>query len=230
MAEYKIARGKGRPKDLTGHRTGRLAIQYRLPERISGRIVWRCICDCGNACQVTSNQLLHKTKPTRSCGCLKLDVLRTHGGSGTSEFSAFQNMHQRCSNQKSPRFAGWGGRGISVCERWQTFENFIADMGPKPSPALTLERIDNDGNYEPGNCEWATRKKQQRNMSRNHVLTFNGESHALATWADRIGMPVKTLESRIKRHWTVERAFTQPVQAMTRSRSGKLRSRDTGSS
>jgi len=141
----------------------------------------------------------------------------THGQTYTPEFRAWTNMLQRCYNPKNPRFNRYGARGIIVCDAWHVFANFLGSMGPKPVSGLTLERKDNNGNYEPDNCHWATRKQQQRNMSRNHTLTFAGVTLPVAGWADRIGMPVKVLHGRVRRGWTTERALTQPRQPHRRA-------------
>lgn len=112
---------------------------------------------------------------SRSCGCLKDEILktasRTHGHSSpvSPEYRAWNNMRNRCSNPKVNHYQDYGGRGIRVCARWQIFENFLADMGRRPSPLYTLERMDNDGNYEPGNCKWATRYEQQHNKRRAYA-------------------------------------------------------------
>lgn len=127
-------------------------------------------------------------------------------------------MRNRCRNPKYPMYHRYGGRGIVVCERWNDFANFFADMGPRPSPSHTLERINNDGNYEPGNVRWATTAEQNRNTGQNVLLTFGGKTQTMIDWAIELGMKYSTLQSRIWKGWTVERALTTPV--MTHSESG----------
>jgi hypothetical protein len=160
--------------DLTGRRFTRLTVLRREPNR-SGHAYWLCACDCGNEAHADSAMLLDGRH--RSCGCLKRERLiaqsTSHGAKprsgGSPTYNSWMNMLRRCTNPNHPRYADWGGRGITVCERWQDFALFLADMGEKPS-GTTLERMDNNGNYEPGNCTWATPAQQGRN-TRGFKLT-----------------------------------------------------------
>lgn len=162
--------------DITDHRYGRLVVldvvgrdvRYRRP-------IWLCLCDCGNTITVSSNRL--RSKNTTSCGCWKLEkssktgqANRKHGesqcgsanGQPSREYRAWHGLRDRCLSPKNKDFAKYGGRGITVCERWNSFENFLADMGRCP-PERSLDRINNDGNYEPSNCRWATPSTQNKN-------------------------------------------------------------------
>ena len=145
---------------------GRLTVTGRAPN-IGTRAAWICRCDCGNVVVVSGSAL--RRRNNRSCGCLVRDRKRKHGeatdtNGPTREYLAWQNMKARCYYPKSPGFKHWGGRGIIVCERWrEDFKNFLSDMSRCP-PNFTLDRINSNGNYEPGNCRWATRKEQIRNQ------------------------------------------------------------------
>jgi hypothetical protein len=154
--------------DLTGRRFGRLIVLNRDNSTKINEAVWTCQCDCGNTAAVRGGDL--RAGKTRSCGCLEQEnryyASLTHGNARrygvTKEYTTWANMLARCYNPKATQYKDWGGRGITVCKHWHVFENFLADMGKKP-PGLTLERIDNDGNYEPSNCRWDTRLRQRHN-------------------------------------------------------------------
>lgn len=167
--------------ELAGQRFGRLTC-LRPDGRRSRYVLWFCRCDCGTSLLATANHL--RSGSTRSCGCLRREVARTaalarkgvglaHGqacrGQETPEYRIWRSMLNRCANPKVHNYQRYGARGIRVCARWKKFENFLADMGRKPSPNLSLDRINNDGNYEPGNCRWATASQQALNRhAKNH--------------------------------------------------------------
>src|SRR6266508_728705 len=152
--------------DLVGRKFGRLTVTGRAGNDGHGHAMWACLCECGTTITVARGAL--RTRETQSCGCLKRQRTRethtTHGQSNSPEWRAWRNMRQRCKNRRHPKYRDYGGRGITVCDRWASFENFLADMGPKPSPAHSIDRIDVNGNYEPGNCRWATPKEQRLNQ------------------------------------------------------------------
>lgn len=129
-----------------------------------------------------------------------------------AEYRSWSGMRTRCTNQRFVDWRLYGGRGISVCERWNSFANFFADMGPKPSPKHSLDRINSDGNYEPSNCRWATAKEQANNWScRNRKLTFNGETLSIPEWAARLELTRESLRDRIESGWPIEKALTTPA-------------------
>ncbi len=179
---------------------------------------WIVRCECGRETLVRGERL--RSGATRSCGCKKGEfvsqVHKTHGeahhGKATPEYRAWGAMKSRCYYEKDVGYPDYGGRGIVVCERWlNSFEAFLADMGRRPSPEHSLERKDVNGNYEPGNCVWATLVEQGRNRRVNHVLSFRGQEKCIAAWAEELGLKPVTIANRLRRGWTVERALTEPL-------------------
>jgi len=157
-----------RPVDLTNRKFGRLTAIAQQGCILSGknrRLLWLCLCECGARVSVRVGHLTSGN--TQSCGCLRTDskraLLLTHGKSHTKIYMAWVGMLGRCKNPSNESYVNYGGRGIKVCERWELFENFIADMGNRPD-GCSIERKDNDGNYEPGNCVWASQVTQNRNQ------------------------------------------------------------------
>lgn len=176
-----------------------------------------CKCDCGQETHVMPGSL--KSGGTVSCGCLKREILKTnamkptHGMVGTHEYGCWSSMIRRCYEPKNIAFHNYGGRGIKVCDRWrESIENFIADMGMSPSPAHSIEREDVNGHYEPGNCRWATPRQQGRNKRTSACVTWNGETHCIAEWAEKVGLSKATLGNRLRAGWDVGKALTQPVE------------------
>jgi hypothetical protein len=202
--------------NITGLTFGRLRVaDFYASER--GCRWWSCVCECGTAVIVKTSQLVRGKK--RSCGCLRRESLgkitRTHGKSRTPEYRAWAAMKSRCFNPKATGYADYGGRGIDVCERWKnSFENFLDDMGEKPSPAHELDRYpDNNGNYEPGNCRWGTFAEQNNNKRSNRIFVVGGVSATLAEHCRRHGMQGTTVAWRIRKGWSVETAFTKTLRS-----------------
>lgn len=131
----------------------------------------------------------------------------------TPEYRAWSKIKERCFKPHHPSYTDYGGRGISMCARWRgSFPAFLADVGPRPSPAHSIDRIDNDGHYEPGNCRWATRSQQVRNSRHARRLTFGGETRTICEWADRLGLKLNTITDRLRKGWQVEEALGRPVR------------------
>lgn len=208
-------------KNLTGQKFGRLtALGPTRKERdVSGRslLVWQCRCSCGTIIETRSCNLL--SGDTSSCGCYQKEgtIARStkHGhasrGELSSEFIAHKNMISRCQNPKASNYPWYGGRGIRVCERWQSFQAFYEDMGPRPSSDHSIERDDPNGDYEPSNCRWATRAEQGANKRNNRLLTARGETHHMQEWCRIRGINQRTLWDRLNSGWPVEKALFTPV-------------------
>lgn len=202
------------PKDITGMRFGRLVALELVRTEQKGKYsyrYWRCQCDCGKE-RITAQRYL-LDGGSKSCGCIIGQHKRTHGGTGTTEFRIWDSMRRRCGDPTHPSYPGYGGRGIAVCDRWQQdFAAFRHDMGPRPSLDYQIERQDNDGNYEPSNCVWATRVEQSNNRRSSRHLTLNGETLTMAQWERRLGMKPGSLCRRLSNGWTVEAALTTQTQ------------------
>lgn len=154
---------------------------------------------------------------SESCGCLadELTVKRstTHGMTNSREWETWHRMKRRCSDPNISSYPRYGGRGIRVCQRWlEAFQNFYDDMGKRPSGLYSIERLDSDGHYEPGNCVWATIAEQNCNKSNNVYIEANGETQTCAEWARRLGTNQTTIYSRLRMGWSHERSVTQPVR------------------
>lgn len=199
----------GRFLDLTGRRFGRLVVLERAGYR-KGGITWRCLCDCGKRVIIQGGNL--RNGLTRSCGCLAREQvaarMRKHGMTQTRVYRIWNAMHRRCYEPNFKQFANYGGRGIEVCERWHSFENFFADMDNPPSIEHTLDRKDVNGHYSPDNCKWSTAKEQGRNRTDNTLITLNDKTQTLSDWAEETGLGIATICQRIRRGSTPERALT----------------------
>ena len=201
-----------------GDRYGRLEVVRELaPKPIcSGKFhrIVECLCDCGTVKVFHLYRL--RSGNTKSCGCLRRDTSGTwnviHGKTGSAEWVAWAGMKGRCTNPKSSSYGRYGGRGIKVCQRWlDSFTAFFNDMGSRPSPYHSIDRIDNDGDYEPGNCRWATTKEQSRNTSRTVLVTHAGETLCVSEWADRYGISPSLLHSRLHYGCSFEEAVSRPL-------------------
>lgn len=203
--------------DLSGMRFGRLVVLRRdSPPGIKGYAKFSCVCDCGRHSSHRSDHL--RSGAAKSCGCLNAELASaratTHGdtkGHGYSaEYSCWRAMIDRCSNANTIGYQFYGARGVSVCDRWsQSFQNFLNDMGRKPSAKHSIDRIDVRGNYEPANCRWATSKQQARNKTNNRFINHNGLSLTLVEWSERTGINESTISMRLDRYgWNVSEALS----------------------
>lgn len=209
MAKYILVHGIRVAKDFTPEIFGRLTT-LGPAFLIGNKRFCVCRCECGTTHVFREDKLI--SSHTKSCGCLT----KSHGflvnKKRTVEYTAWARMSQRCTNPNNPRYKDYGGRGIKVCDRWRTFEGFFADMGKKPSPQHSIDRIDNDGDYCPENCRWATIKQQANNKRSNRIVSAFGKQQTLAEWADEMGLSWDALWSRLKRKWPLEKALLHPMR------------------
>lgn len=205
---------------VTGAVFGRLTVTSDAPPFISSagfRVAASlCCCCCGNTVVVRNCHL--RSGHTQSCGCLHKEATSlaktTHGHSRhrrtSREFNSWMGVLDRTTNPNSPVWLYYGGRGIKVCDRWLKFENFYADMGDRPSPEHSIDRVDNDGPYSPENCRWATRTEQANNKTNNTRFVFYGLTKTLSEWSRITQVPTLTISKRLKRNWPPNLAFWAP--------------------
>jgi hypothetical protein len=207
-----------RVKNITGQLFGRITV-LSFRDIHKRRTRWYCVCSCGEKLTCSGSAL--KTGNTRSCGCLKRDTTiernitqsTTHGMTATSIYNVWASMKRRCCRPSSQDYKNYGGRGITVCERWLEFENFYEDMGDRPSNQYSIERIDNDGDYCLDNCKWILTSNQAKNRRTNRRLSYNGETRIVVDWARHLNMNVHTIYSRLNRGWSIADTLTRPLQS-----------------
>lgn len=187
--------------DLRGQTFGRWTVREYFGSGANSAL-WSCVCECGNVGNISSQSL--RDGRSRSCGCLSSELLSeraSHRDWTSKEYRVWCGMKSRCSNRNIPSFSRYGGRGISVCDRWlNSYEDFLSDMGRCPK-GFSLDRIDPNGNYEPENCRWASSTTQANNTRRNICLTIDGVTMTIAQWADRTGQKRERLYYRKRRGW-----------------------------
>lgn len=174
--------------NLVGKKFNRLTVLSKLGHK-GHHTLWLCKCDCGKLKEVCGGEL--KNGKVKSCGCLRIEKSKigTHYDSHSKEYNTWSRMIGRCYTKTVKMFPMYGGRGILVCERWlHSYENFLADMGRCPSKKMSLDRIDNNGNYEPSNCRWATYETQANNRRSNHFITYKGETLTISQWAKKLNI------------------------------------------
>lgn len=196
---------------LMGRRFGRLVVIGKAPSKGKGAL-WRVRCDCGNE---RTGQSYWLRNGAQSCGCLAsaqtIERSTKHGLVGTPEYRSWLSMMHRCYREANHNFDSYGGRGVSVCKRWHNVTKFLEDIGERP-PGTSVDRIDIDGNYEPGNCRWATPSEQANNRRNSRFITYQGKTQTIAQWSAEIGVSDRLLRSRFERGWPLEDAFTKPGQ------------------
>lgn len=207
-----------RAKDITGQRFGRWVALGPIGRSPDNAIVWLCLCDCGRTVSVYGDSL--RKGKSRSCGCLGKEKQATrqttHGMSDSPLYFAWANMIQRCINPKNASYSNYGERGIGVCGEWQnSFESFCGHVAHLPNFGIkgySLDRIDNSGNYEPGNVQWSSISEQNRNTRQTHLITYHGKTQCMRAWAKELAMNENTLKNRLRKGWDIERALTTRVR------------------
>lgn len=202
--------------DMAGKQYGRWTVMA-FDQRKSKASYWFCKCSCGTEKSINGQSL--RRGLSRSCGCLNDEVRPTnnltHGHTrnheATPEYNCWLHIKSRCYRETNKCFHRYGGRGITVCDRWlESFENFLADMGERPSDGHSIDRIDPDGNYEPSNCRWATYQEQNRNRRSNRMISLNGEEVPLVEACERLNVDYHLVRDRVLRGWSFDRAIAEP--------------------
>lgn len=206
-----------RKYDLTGQRFRMFTVlELSNQKDKNGKKKWKCECDCGNIRYLLAQDLMRE-RGQISCGCMSIQRIReartTHGMSKTRIYDIWGAMKSRCNKPNHTHYIDYGGRGIIVCDEWKKFENFL-DWAMKNgyTDELSIDRIDVNGNYEPNNCRWATQKEQMNNTRRTKKLTYDGVTMSTSMWAEKLGIPQRTLKERIKSGWSIEEVLTTPTR------------------
>jgi hypothetical protein len=199
--------------NLSGQRFGMLLVVQRDVTKNGPNSYWTCLCDCGKSVVICRPSLRKKT----SCGCDTKRLIglatATHRRTRTPLYRVWSTMIDRCHRPNTTSYPRYGARGIRVCERWRhSFENFLADMGERPSDSHSIDRIDSNGNYCPENCRWATMTEQARNTRANRIIEFDGVTLCLIEWAERTGIEAGTIARRLRTGWSVSDALTTPAR------------------
>lgn len=214
-------------KNLIGQRFGRLVVIERAENGKDGRVRWLCKCDCGNNKIVIGKLLLHGD--TKSCGCLNKEKASErahnrikHGEYKTRLYSIWKGMKDRCYYPKTKGYKNYGGKGIKVCDEWQTYIPFRDwALANGYSDELTIDRKNNNKNYCPENCKWSTMKEQRHNSSQNRFITYNNEKHTIDEWSAITGINYHTIRNRLRRGWSIKDTLTKPVQKQRKKKGNK---------
>lgn len=191
--------------ELAGQKYGRWLVIEKGDLDSRGNVLWLCRCECGTERFVRGSEIYLGN--STSCGCTR----RRHGMTGSRTWKSWDAMKQRCLNPNSPDYPRYGAMGIKVCDRWLKIDEFLADMGERPE-GKTIDRIDNSGNYEPGNCRWATASEQQFNKRSNLKLEYQGQIRSIVDLSNESGVPLKVLRWRLEHDWDLPRALKSPVR------------------
>lgn len=210
--------------DMVGRKYGKLVVLRENGRSHNRSVKWECICDCGKVVTVDGTSL--RNGHTTSCGCNRYRKLNKYSIIHKRLYQIWASMKDRCSNPNNSNYKWYGGKGISVCDEWknnfETFYNWSIENGyieDAERGLYTIDRIDTEGDYAPSNCRWVDTKKQSRNKTNNHYLTYNGVTKTLTDWADEVGILATTIDSRIRKHgWSVEKALTTPTMNCGRRR------------
>lgn len=209
--------------NLSGCVFYQLTVQFFLYS-LKGQSFWVCLCSCGNKCVAPTGAL--KCGDTRSCGCLRQSGKNRiqHGGAKTRIYAIWCGIRSRCTNPNNWAYKWYGARGIRMCSGWDSFPNFLKDMGEPPTNKHSVDRINNDGNYSCGhceqcrennwdaNCKWSTQKEQANNSRKNHTLTFQGKTQSISAWSTELNITQVAIHSRLQRGWDIEKTLSTPVR------------------
>lgn len=209
--EISREQGKKSFKDISGKIFGKLLVLKRSENNIPKLVRYICKCDCGNIREVSSSNL--KYGHTKSCGCLAKTIHIKHHMYNHPIYKVYFSMKSRCHNKKNKRYKNYGGRGIVMCDEWKdSFEQFYKDMGPKPSPKHSIDRINNNGNYCKENCKWSTREQQDSNKTNNIFISHNGITKTITQWSKILNVSVQTLMKRHNNKWDDSKIIEAPVK------------------
>lgn len=207
----------GRPMDdIVGKKYNMLTV-LKFDSIKNEQAMWLCKCDCGNEKVLRGSRL--KEGVTTSCGCYRVGRLKKHGLSTSNEYTIWHDIRRRCKKENNINYAGYGGRGIGVCERWDNengFMNFYDDMGKRPSKKHSIDRIDNSKGYSKENCRWTDDITQANNRRGNRVITYDNKTMTVSQWERELKMPSNNIATRLAKGWTIEDAISKPIRSINK--------------